>query len=342
MQALSAMATTIWKGFLTFGLISIPIKLHRAARADKVSFRQLHRADASRVRQQYVREAPANSEEPPPEDEPAPLPRTAASRRQEPLPFVQPSPSSGPTKTPVRSSPAPSTFSPEPSTPEAVERGDLVKGYEYAKDRFVVISKEDLEKITPQTAREMQINEFVHIEEVDPLYFEASYFVLPDKAGERPYALLYQALRNSGYAAVAQVAMHNREHVVIVRPGSAGLILHMMYYTAETHREDEYRTDISGVPEKELQLATMLIENLAAPFEPEKYRDTYREKLDQLIAAKVAGEQTVEPPAQQRSAPVVNILEALQRSLAETARKPAASAEGETKPAPKKRRAGGK
>ncbi len=325
------MATTIWKGYLTFGLVSIPIKLHRAARAEKVSFRQLHKADATRVKQAYFRDAPpptakAEDEE---EREPEQVQSVAPPRAKAALQLEPP-------RGAVRHVPPPPVEE-EEDEPVRVERADIVKGYEYAKDKYVVINKEDLEKITPQTAREMQIAEFVRLAEVDPIYFETSYYVLPDKGGERPYGLLLEALRKTEYAAVAQVAMHNREHVVVVRPGKTGLILHMMFYENEVHRGDEYRASVDAVSEKELELASMLIENLAAPFEPEKYRDTYREKLNELIEARIAGEETVASPAAQKSAPVVDILEALQRSLAQTPKKPLAAADA----APPKR-AGGK
>lgn len=307
------MATTVWKGHLTFGLISLPVKLYRAARAEKVSFRQLHRADHSRVRQTYVRETPPEPEE---MDEP------------EPPPVRQPAPSfSSPGAAPA--------FTPSP-TPAPVSRADMVKGFEYARDQYVVLTKEELAKITASTSREMPILEFVRLAEIDPVYFETSYYVAPDRAGERAYALLLQALRQTGFVAVAQLAMHNREHVVIVRPGRTGMILHTMFYEDEIRRDDEYRADTASVVPKELDLATRLIESLAAPFEPGKYKDTYRERLQQLIDAKLAGEETVEAPAPKPAA-VINILDALERSLAMSpGRKPAASEEA-TAAAPRKR-----
>jgi DNA end-binding protein Ku len=118
--------------------------------------------------------------------------------------------------------------------------------------------------------------------------------------------------------------MHNREHVVVVRAARTGIVLHTMFYETEIRRDDEYRTDTSNVNERELQLALMLVESLAAPFEPAKYRDSYKEKLDELIAAKIAGEETVEAPAP-KAKPAADILAALERSLA-LARKPVASA----------------
>ncbi|HYO81120.1 MAG TPA: Ku protein, partial [Bryobacteraceae bacterium] len=154
----------------------------------------------------------------------------------------------------------------------------------------------------------------VQLAEVDPIYFETSYYVSPDKGGERAYALLLKALKESGFVGIAQVAMHNREHVVVIRPGRTGIVLHTMYYETEIRRDDEYRAPVGDVSQKELDLALLLVRNLAAPFEPQKYRDTYREKLDALIEQKMSGEQTVQAP-EPKPAAVVNILEALQRSL---------------------------
>jgi len=234
---------------------------------------------------------------------------------------------------PIRGPAAPPA-TPPPSPSPIVQRSELVKGYEYSKGQFVTISKEDLEKITPETAREMEIVEFVKLTDVDPIYFETSYYVTPERAGERAYALLFEALRTSGYVAIAQFAMHNREHVVVIRPGRTGIVLHTMFYETEIRRDDEYRTDTSAVSEKELKLSLMLIESLAAPFDASKYRDTYKEKLETLIAAKVAGEETVEP-AKPAAKPATDILAALERSLA-MVRKPAAS---ESTPASKHKRA---
>jgi DNA end-binding protein Ku len=332
------MAATIWKGHLTFGLISVPVKLVRAARAEKVSFRQLHGADYSRVRQTYVRdpepevrgsaeieeineieEAPVRTGA-----KPAPAPAVAAMRAQ-------------PQAIPLPQGPAP-----PPQAPQPVSRQDLVKGYEIARDRYVVVTKEDLAKITAENSREMQILEFVRLAEIDPVYFETSYYVVPDRAGERAYALLLEALRRTGFTAVARLAMHNREHVVVVRPGRTGMILHTLFFEDEVRREDEYRTDTAGVNTKELELAVRLVESLASPFDASKYKDTYREKLQELIQAKLAGEQTHEAPAP-KPAPVIDILQALERSLAMTERKPAASEKAAaSRPRATGKRGGGK
>ena len=260
------MASTVWKGHLTFGLVSLPIKLFTAARAESISFNQLHKHDNSRVRQVLYCQA---------EDKP-------------------------------------------------IERSEIVKGYEYEKDRYIVVDDEDIKNAAPKTAKVMEILEFVKASEVDPVYFESSYYVSPDEAGEKPYALLFDALRRTGYVGVAKVAMHNREHIVILRPGPKGIVLHTMYYAHEVRGVEEFRTDLSLVRDKEVELATGLIEALAAAFEPDKYKDSYRDNLLTMIEAKKEGREVVAISAPQ-PAKVVDILEALKASL-EAARKPAAVA----------------
>ncbi len=169
------MATTIWRGHLTFGLVSLPVKLYTAARSENISFNQLHKTDHSRVKQVLYCQA---------EDRP-------------------------------------------------IERSEIVKGYEYEKGRYVVIDDEDIRKVAPKTAKVMEILEFVKAADVDPVYYESSYYMAPDDAGEKPYALLFDALRRTGYVGVEKMTMHNREHIVILRPGPRGILLHTMYYAHE-------------------------------------------------------------------------------------------------------------
>ncbi|MEQ1947988.1 MAG: Ku protein [Bryobacteraceae bacterium] len=279
------MASTVWKGHLTFGLVSFPVKLFSAARSESISFNQLHKADGSRVRQVLYCAA-----------EDKPIPRT-----------------------------------------------EIVKGYEYEKDRYVVIEDEDVKKVAPKTAKVMEIQEFVKAGEVDPIFFETSYYMAPEEAGEKPYALLFDALKRSGYVGIAKVAMHNREHVVILRPGENGVLLHTMYYNHEIRKVDEFRTDLSLVKEKELALAQSLVEALAADFQPEKYKDAYRENLLQLIEAKKEGKEVMATP-EPKQEKVVDILEALKASLA-VVKKPVAAAQTITpineKAEPKRKRARG-
>ena len=282
------MATSVWKGHLTFGLVSLPIRLFSAARAESVSFNLLHKSDNSRIKQVTYCQA---------EDKPVP-------------------------------------------------RSDLVKGYEYEKDHYVVIEDEDIKKVAPKTAKVMEILEFVETKDVDPVYLESSYYMAPDAGGEKAYALLFEALRKSNYSGVAKIAMHNREHIVILRPGNRGILLHTMYFTNEIRQVDEFRTDLDLVKEKELALAGTLIEALSAKFEPEKYKDTYRENLMSMIQTKIQGQKVVEAP-EAHIAPVIDIMEALKRTL-EIKKKPVQAAlessgaeEAITEEAaPKKKRAG--
>jgi len=202
-----------------------------------------------------------------------------------------------------------------------IARTDTVKGYEYEKDHYVVVEDEDIKKVAPKTAKVMEILEFVKAGQVDPVYLESSYYVAPDEGGEKPYALLFQALRESNFYGVAKVAMHNREHIVVLRPGAKGILSHTMYYTDEIRQVDEFRTDTSLVKEKELALAKMLISSLEAEFEPQKYHDAYRANLQKMIEDKIEGKKVVETPSE-HIAPVIDIMEALKKSLAEK-RKPA-------------------
>ena len=169
--------------------------------------------------------------------------------------------------------------------------------------------------MAPQTAKVMELLEFVPNDQVDPIYLETSYYMAPDEAGEKPYALLFDALKRSNRVGVAKVAMHNREHIVILRPGKNGVLMHTMYYSHEIRKVDEFRTDLSLVKDKELALASSLIEALAGDFEPEKYKDNYRENLLQMIEAKKQGAEVVATPEPQQ-AKVIDIMEALKASLA--------------------------
>jgi len=185
----------------------------------------------------------------------------------------------------------------------------------------VVVEDEEIRKVAPKTAKVMEILEFVKSDQVDPIYLESSYYVAPEEGGEKAYALLFTALKESGYFALAKVAMHNREHIIVMRPGDKGIVSHTMYFQDEIRQVDEFRTDTTLVKDKELAMAKMLISSLEAEFEPQKYHDSYRENLQKMIEAKIEGKKVVETPAE-HVAPVIDIMEALKKSLAEK-RKPA-------------------
>jgi DNA end-binding protein Ku len=140
--------------------------------------------------------------------------------------------------------------------------------------------------------------------------------VVPEDAGQKAYALLYRSLQVTGLVAVAQLAMHRREHVVILRPGSRGIIAHTMFSSSEVRADEEYTADTRTVRQKELDLAQTLIHSLTASFEPEKYRDTHREKLESIIAGRVAGQPVATPEKPSSTSSMLDITEALQKSLA--------------------------
>jgi DNA end-binding protein Ku len=309
------MASTVWRGFITFGLISIPVRLFRAARPERISFRRLYRQEPESASGRPERASAGHREDQYLErlSPPDALGRSPGLRS---LPRAEPA-LEEPRLSPVEQ------VSVRKGTDEVVSPRSVVKGYEYDNGRFVTVNPEELKSIAPKTATEMEIQEFVQLSEIDPVYFETSYYVRPEEAGEKAYALLYRSLQITGLVAIAKFAMHSREHVVVLRPGKTGIISHTMYFTSEVRADEEYRADTKLVTPKELDLAQTLIHSLAAPFEPEKYRDTYREKLESLIANKVEGKPLarVEPV---KSAEVVDITEALQRSLANL-KKPASS-----------------
>ena len=250
------MATSTWKGHLTFGLVSLPVRLFTAARGESISFNQLHKEDNSRVKQVLYCQA---------EDKP-------------------------------------------------ITRDQIVKGYEYEKGKYVVIEDEDIKKVAPKTAKVMEILEFVKGGDVDPVYLESSFYMAPDEGGEKPYALLFEAMRQTGYYAIAKIAMHSREHVVIIRPADKGLVLHTMYYADEVRASDEFGANTENLRDKEVALARSLVEALAADFEPQKYHDTYRDNLRKMIEAKIEGHTVVATP-ETHIAPVIDIMEALKKSL---------------------------
>jgi DNA end-binding protein Ku len=213
-----------------------------------------------------------------------------------------------------------------PDEEEPVKPQERAKAFEYGRDQYVVLRDEEIKRLRPKTSTTMEILSSAKLAEIDPVHFETSYYVVPDQAGEKPYALLFASLRQSGYVALAKMAMHGREHVMVIRPGRRGLLAHTMFYSDEVRAEYEFNADVAAVHERELHLATEFVRALAAPFEPEQFRDEYRDQLRALIEAKAAKREVA--TQEQRpgaAAPVVDIMEALKRSI-QAAKKPAQKA----------------
>jgi DNA end-binding protein Ku len=209
---------------------------------------------------------------------------------------------------------------------EVLPATSVTKGYEFAKNRYVSLTNEEMKSLAVETSTEMSLLEFVRLGEIDPAYFETSYYVRPEEPGETAYALLYQALQNTGLVALGQFASHGREHVVAIRPGKRGIIAHTLFFSNEVRAAEEHRAELDRVKPNELALSEQLIRSLESPFEPEKYHDTYRERLEALIAAKVEGKAVRKAEAPPKRKPVIDIAEALRESLAQL-KKPAQKAE---------------
>ena len=264
----SDMAAIVWKGYISFGLVSFPVRLFAAARAEAVHFHMLHSKDLSRVKEVW--------------------------------------------------------YCAEENKP--IERSDIVKGYETAKGHYVVVEEEELKSVAPATAATMDILQFVPEADVDPIYFEKSYYLAPGEDVGKPYALFLKALQETKYSALAKVTMHGREHVVLIRRAGTDLLLHTLFYADELHKANKQKAPEKGsASRKELDLAVELIHKLAGPFRPEEFHDTYRENVLKLIDQKKKGQKITTQPKPKR-APVIDLMEALKKSIASKTKSPAPAA----------------
>jgi len=252
------MASSAWKGFITFGLLSIPIRLYAAARASRMQLHQLHSVCHTRLRQ--------------------------------PL-FC-------------------------PTCNKIVDRSEVVKGYEYEDGKYVLIDPAEIKKIEPQSARSMEILAFVKESEIDPLFFDSSFFAVPEDAGRKAYQLLLRTLESTQRVGIAKVAMHQREYTVFIRPYDHGLTLHTMYFANEVREAPGYgKTEDIKLKPQEIKLAEQLVENLSEEFHLKKYHDEFQDRLKELIDSKQEGREVAAAPQPHR-APVIDMMEALKKSLA--------------------------
>jgi DNA end-binding protein Ku len=251
---------SLGSGTISFGLVSIPVRLYTAASSGNVSFNQLHGPCGSRIRQQ--------------------------------------------------------TFCPKCN--KTVERAELVRGYEFAKDQYVQVKDEELKALEGEASKIIDIAEFVPLAEVDPIYFEKTYYLGPDKGGEKAYRLLADAMEKAGQVALAKYVMRGKESLVLIRAAQGGLMLHTMYFADEVRNFDEVdKGQSTKIREGELDLALQLINGLASEtFSPDRYTDEYRHRVLEMVNKKVEGQEiTVAEPAAPR-AQVIDLMEALKESLA--------------------------
>jgi DNA end-binding protein Ku len=254
----------MWKGTLTFGLVSVPVKLYSAVVQRSVRFHQLHATDHARIVQ-----------------------RRYCSAEGEEVPFEE-----------------------------------IVKGYEIAPGRHVVIEPEEFAALEPAFTRSIEIEDFVRLEEIDPIFFDRPYFLAPSRGGARPYRLLLEAMRDTGKVAIGRVVLRSRQQLVAVHPREGLLLMTTLNFADEIQRTAELgelrEAEEVELGAHELDVAHRLVESIARPFDPANYHDTYREALLELIDRKAGGEQVVlEPPIREEPLQAVDLMSALEASLAQ-------------------------
>jgi DNA end-binding protein Ku len=257
------MARSIWTGAISFGLVTVPVKLYSAVNRKTVRFHQLSGSTGVRIAQRRV----------------------------------------------------------DPSTGEEVAYDDIVKGFELAPDRYVVIQPEELEALDPRKTKSIDIEDFVELADIDPIFYDHPYYLAPGPGGAKPYRLLLEAMRETGKVAIAKVVIRQKEQLVAVRPMEGDVLGMATMIFADEVVDPERIDELEAVREvevtkRELDIAKQLVESLAGEFEPEKYRDTYREEVLALIERKASGEEiAVQPAAEEAEAPVPDLMAALKASL---------------------------
>ena len=252
-------ARSIGSATVSFGLVSIPVRMYVATHSEQPSFNLIHGVCKSRIKQQ--------------------------------------------------------TWCPR--CERVVERSELVKGREVAKDQYVLFTDEELKALEAAASQAIDIQEFVPLADVDPVYFEDTHYLGPDKGGDKAYQLLAEAMRDTGMVALAQHVSRGKERLVLIRPFADGLALHTLYYADEVRAFDEIeRGPKATVKPAETSLARKLIEQLAADgFTPQQYHDHWRERLQEAVDQKIAGEEVAVPAVQPAQAKVIDLMEALKQSL---------------------------
>ncbi|MGA8528974.1 MAG: Ku protein [Acidobacteriaceae bacterium] len=280
------MASTVWKGYISFGLISVPIRLFVAAREQHISFNQIHAVCGSRIRQQL---------------------------------FC-------------------------PHCERVVERSEIAKGYPVDKDNYVLVTNDELRALEAQSSETMEIVQFVKLPDVDPLYYQTSYFSVAEDPGRKAYSLIHKGMQQLNLGAIAKITLHQREQIVMIRPFEQGLVLHTLYYPEEIRAVAEYddQTEVS-VQKAELDLAEQFMKQLTAEFHPENFSDEYESRVEQLIESKQGQASAPGKQTKKKLAPVIDLMDALRKSMEQqpapdealTAKKPPQPATAQ-----KKRKAG--
>jgi len=254
---------SLGSGTISFGLVSIPVKLYSAAVSQNVAFNMLHAKCGSRIKQQ--------------------------------------------------------TFCPVDQT--TVDRNELVRGYEFAKDQYVRVTDEELKSLEGEDSKVIDIAEFVPLDQVDPIYFEKTYYLGPDKGGDKAYRLLAETMAKTDRVAVARYIMRGKESLVLIRPAQDGLMLHTMYFADEVRDFGEIEKGKSAkIAEREGELARKLVDELSTDeFKPDQYKDEYRERVLEMVNKKVEGKEVTLAASEAPRSQVIDLMDALKESLAKRA-----------------------
>lgn len=203
-----------------------------------------------------------------------------------------------------------------PTDDEMVTRDELVKGYEFAKDQYVLFTAEELKAMEMRATHSIEITEFVPLAQVDPIHFEKAYYLGPDQGGEKPYRLLAEAMKDTGRAALAKYAARGKDYLVLVRPFKDGLILQQLRYNDEIRAFSEVPLGTAAISDDEMQLAVKLVDQIASDsFKPEKYGDKVKGEMMAAIQQKVEGQEMTLAPAEEPKAQIIDLMEALKASL---------------------------
>jgi DNA end-binding protein Ku len=296
----------VWTGSLSFGLVAIPVKLYGATAPRDVRFHQYEGGTGRRVRYRRVAAGPPPEPEREQEPEPEPLEDRPAPQRARPP-------------------------GPEPTAEPEVAWEDIVKGFEIEPGRVVTVTPEELTRVAPERTRVLEVEEFVDLPQIDPVHFEKSYYVVPHAGmgAERPYWLLFRAMRSSGKVAIGRFVMRTREYLAAVRPGPDVLTLETLFFADEVRDPREVWSPIREEPnERELRVARHLIEALAATWDPARHRDTQRERVLELLRSKADEAFVLPPPEEEATAPRATDLMAALKASVEAARQASAAAPG--------------
>jgi len=300
---------------LSFGLVSIPVKLFSATEASSAVRFKLMRADGARVRQQYVSHAPTDERAEPGAATPSDSKRSSPCLDPEPL-------AQSSNVRELRAAeilPPQRTLDIDEPTPSVVERDDIVKGYEFEKGKFVLFSPDELKALREASRQTIDIVSFVPQETIDPVYYDKAYLLAPEKGGSKPYSLLHEALRSSGRCALAKWAWRSKQYVVQVRAVDGGLVLQQLRYAEEVRSVRDLKIDLAPVTAPELQLALQLIEHISEEaFDPTQFVDEEKQRILAAVEKKIAGQKIVAPQHVETSrAEVIDLMTALRASLSE-------------------------